>query len=75
MLKEEKELLLYAETMHTRSINANYRGLRKRVRALVRAVREDVIEVYHDWGCRPPTERVLTFPDAVRQNKRWRKAK
>ena len=44
-LPEEKELLLFMDTAHNRSVTSNHDGARRRLRALVRAVHEDAARI------------------------------
>ena len=69
ILKEEKE---FRDWIYT-TLGGPDKLVSRRITALVRAVREDCIETYYDWEYRPRECAGITYPDAVRRNKRWRK--
>ncbi len=76
-LKEEKELRKIVclpidvdDSLNDRVADARLAG--RLITALVAAVRADCISIYYDWASRPPGCAGITFPDAVRGNRRWR---
>ena len=76
MPKEEELLREYACHVAMPVSNDDRVGkeLRRLITALVKAVREDCIEAYHDWEDRPGGHtNVVTFPEAIRKNMRWHK--
>ena len=70
MLKEEKVLKHYLNSAI--DVKLWIPQSSRLIGKLVRALQADAIECYHDWESRPRECAGVTFPDAVRGNKRWR---
>jgi hypothetical protein len=70
MTKEEKAL---RDQIRVAVPNpAMRRSVSLKIGALIKAVKEDCIEAYHDWEDRPGGHtNVVTFPEAIRKNMRW----